>query len=76
MEIFLFLAESDGHREEVLEFADEVMEQHDNFHQHLTVLEYSRLLRFFFFVSLQVQLKFVPTNSTNFVHQVGQILNQ
>jgi hypothetical protein len=41
MEVLFFFAESDGHGEEVLKLADEVMEQHDNLQQHLAVLEYS-----------------------------------
>lgn len=39
MEILLLLAEGDGHGEEVPEFTDEVVEEHDHFDEGLTVSE-------------------------------------
>lgn len=44
MKIFLFFVEGDGHGEQILEFSDECVEEHDYFEQYLAVFEYLFLL--------------------------------
>ena len=76
MEVLFFFAESDGHGEEVLKLADEVMEQHDNLQQHLAVLEYSYLFVLFTLVRAHTELKFLAVNGANFTHQIGKVIKQ
>ena len=76
MEIFLLFAESDRHREKILEFADQIVKCHDDLHQHLTVLENSHFFPFLPLIFPKRNFRLIVTDRVDFAHQNFEIFCQ